>query len=79
MWLETKGVPDHKECMFILILQLLDKEGPCHQESFPLINPNKSDKVQPDHVKEAFKGSFRQIPASEVKETDFKQLSPTGK
>ena len=55
MWLETKGFPDHKQC--ILILQSLG-EGCLHSwESFPLAAPNNNYKGQPDHIWEAFEGS----------------------
>ena len=57
IWLETKGVPDHKQYMFIL--QLLGKEG-LHTGNLPLAAPSNIDKKQPDCVWEAFVGSFRQ-------------------
>ena len=58
LWLETNGVQDHKQYMFIL--HLLGKENLHKWESFPLDAPNNNDKDQPDHMWEAFKGSFRQ-------------------
>ena len=41
MWLETKGVPDHKQYMFIL--QLVGEEGLHHWQSFPLAVLNNDD------------------------------------
>ena len=59
MWLETDGVPDLRQ--YILILQLLGKEGLCYWESFPLATPNNNDKIKTDHIWEAFMGSFKNI------------------
>ena len=58
MWLEHKGVPDHKQ--YILILQLQGKEGLCQWKSF-LLATNKNNKEQPDQLWEAFEGSFRHV------------------
>ena len=59
MWLETNGISDHKQCMFIL--QLLGKEALCNLESFPLSHPNKNEKEQSNHIWEGLEGLFRQI------------------
>ena len=58
MWLETKGMPNHKH--YIFILQLLGKECLHYWESFLLMVHNDNDKEQPCHVWKAFGGSFRQ-------------------
>ena len=57
MWLETMGVQDHKQHMFIL--QLLGKKGLCCWESFPIASPNNNDKEQPDHIWEAIQSFLR--------------------
>ena len=48
MWLETKGVPDHKQYMLILLLS--GKEDLHQWESFPLATPKNTDKKQPDYI-----------------------------
>ena len=58
MWLETKGVLDHKQYMFLL--QLLGNKGLCYWELFPYVAPQNNDLEQPDHVQETFEGSFIQ-------------------
>ena len=58
MWPETKGIQYHMQYMFIL--QLLDKEGLHHWESFALAAPNNNENEQPDNTWEAFEGSSRQ-------------------
>ena len=57
--LEIKGLPDHKQYMFIL--QLLSKEESlCHWESFPITASTNKDKEQSGCIWEAFEVLFRQ-------------------
>ena len=47
MWIETKGIQNHKQ--YMSMLQLLGMEVLCHWESFPLAAPS-NNKEQPDHI-----------------------------
>ena len=58
MQLKTKDVPHYK--LYLFILHLLGKEDLHCWESFPLAGANNNDKEQPDHVWQAFEGTFRQ-------------------
>ena len=67
MWLKTKAVLGHKQCMHIL--QLLGKEGLHHWGSLCLITHNNNDKEQPDHKWEAFKAPTSKLQSAEATES----------
>ena len=56
MWLETKGIPDHKQYMFML---QLGNEGLCHWEYCPLAAPSISENGKCECIRKTLEGSFR--------------------
>ena len=67
MWLETKGIPDHKKHMFIL--QQLGKECLCHWESFSQAIPLTTKRNMLTTYRKPLKAHSGKIQAPEATES----------